>query len=114
VSFGTERRLLTGPRIRRAREFFARNARAELRGVLTGPYPGRRRALLHDIDLLARMAGTSKGQADAVLEAYGVEIMPPGSAQSSSDGSEASFSASGRRAAGRRPRPPAARAGACS
>jgi len=66
-------------RIRRAHEFFARNARAELRGVLTGPYPGRRRALLHDIDLLARMAGTSKGQADAVLEAYGVEIMPPGS-----------------------------------
>lgn len=65
--------------VQRAHEFFARNAHGELRGVLTGPYSGRRRALLHDIDLLARMAGASKSQADAVLEAYGVDITPPGS-----------------------------------
>ena len=63
--------------VQRAHEFFARNAHGELRGVLTGPYPGRRRALLLDIDLLSRMAGASKCQADAILEAYDVDVMPP-------------------------------------
>ena len=43
----------------------------------------RRRVLLHDIDLLARMAGASKEQADAILEAYAVEATPPGSVRPS-------------------------------
>ena len=65
--------------IQRAHEFFAKNARAELRGVLTGPYLERRRALLHDVDLLARIAGANKSQADAILEAHEVETTQPGS-----------------------------------
>lgn len=60
--------------IRRAHAFFSRNASGELRGVLTGPYAGRRQALLRDIGLLARMAGASKDQADAILETYGAEV----------------------------------------